>query len=216
MRKGVKHLLVAACLPAVVPPHARAQSCVGIPPGDVTVTAAFEGTDAHVGKGLDAAVGFVDGGAFAVAYRAMENGLDVVRAELAVETGSLPVPFCMTAGAWWLRRDVQATVWEGSGFENWRFPVGVAIGHRFESGGAHALDVFLNPAMVLARSVYEVAGSAPEEPVYHVVPGGSFGLALSVGPVMLRGVVRHAFVPPPAWPREDDFPYLSLQLGWAF
>lgn len=209
-------ILPALCALLLIPAIATAQACTGLPPDDRSFSVAFEGTDGHVGRGLDASFGFRDGGGMAFAFRDMERGRRVIRGEMAMETGDFSFPFCVTAGAWWVDQDADASRWTAAGVSAWRIPIGVAAGHRFESGGPHALTVFVNPALVFARTVHQLGGSRAEEPVYNVVPGGSFGLALSVGNLMLRGVVRHSFVPRPIWPRQYDFPYLSLQLGWEF
>jgi len=204
-------ILIAALL---VPVSGHAQVCLGFAPGaGPAFLGGFEGTDGHVGWGGDLTVPVADA-SVVLGYRNMEYGLDVARATVVRPLDRPGFPFCLTGGVERIARDRDPDT-NRSGYTRWRVPLGIALAYRFESGGVHALTAFVNPAVVFAVHRTELDSGGELGPDPYIVPGGTAGLTFSVGPVLIRGAVRHALVPE----REaapQHFPYLTVSLGLGF
>jgi hypothetical protein len=234
----LRRLLNLAFLPtvmAVLPANdAAAQACVGLPtsaPGSFRY--GFEGTDAADGYGFAASIrgsrAGLEFGRKSLNHLSLADDVSIltVRGSWQLFTGVRGL--CLLAGAertsylaawnWFTsvdetgQRTDELTV-DGN-FDRYRFPVGLGLGQSFRLSESVDLYPFVTSTLVLEHERFERRHDVFQLKTRPAL-GTEAGLGITMGRIMLRSTVSHVWTSRNALTGLNNFPYLSVHVGFVF
>lgn len=214
-------ILVVLSLIVLNPGDGVAQVGFGVPAGSDGIAGfAFEGTDGATGEGFR--LGITDR-RFAVHLHRAElddgpagpDGVQFMRVDVALQLDRLPDAVWVTGGTETVQYETRPILLE---YERVRYAIGVATGYEFRIGPFASVIPYIAPSAAFEHEalVDEEDGEDVEiDSDASIRVGGSFGLSLAAGPVLIHSEVRHFFGDDDLGGR-NNWPFLSVGLAWIF